>query len=140
MPWGVPLEILYPVHARSRRYYGVISPEGAASILGRYKDDAQKKAKFPQDCRALATSQGIYAHQLLELNVVDQIIHEAGALQGGRFTQEWVWTRPGSPADESHHGRPCCACADGETYNAFPLLAARMKACTHHILWSFDGI
>ena len=28
-------------------YFGVISPEGAASILGRYKDDAHKAQQFP---------------------------------------------------------------------------------------------
>jgi outer membrane scaffolding protein for murein synthesis (MipA/OmpV family) len=34
----------------SGAYYGVISPEGAASILGRYKDDADKAKRFPVDC------------------------------------------------------------------------------------------
>lgn len=38
-----------------------ISPEGAASILGRYKDDAHKAEQFPKDCQALATAQQIYA-------------------------------------------------------------------------------
>lgn len=38
-----------------------ISPEGAASILGRYKDDAHKADQFPKDCQALATAQQIYA-------------------------------------------------------------------------------
>ncbi|CAN0405884.1 unnamed protein product, partial [Hapterophycus canaliculatus] len=45
----------------SRAYFGVISPEGAASILGRYKDDAHKAEQFPKDCQALATAQQIYA-------------------------------------------------------------------------------
>ena len=77
MPWGVPLEILYPVHARSRRYYGVISPEGAASILGRYKDEAHKAEQFPKDCSAIATRQHIFAPQLLELGVIDEVLPEA---------------------------------------------------------------
>lgn len=38
-----------------------ISPEGAASILGRYKDDAHKALQFAKDCQALATAQQIYA-------------------------------------------------------------------------------
>jgi acetyl-CoA carboxylase carboxyl transferase alpha subunit len=57
-------------------YFGVISPEGAASILGRYKDDKHKAEQFPKDCQALATSQCIYAHQLKDLGVVDFIIWE----------------------------------------------------------------
>eukprot|EP01065_Artemidia_motanka_P026732 TRINITY_DN31997_c0_g1_i1.p1 TRINITY_DN31997_c0_g1~~TRINITY_DN31997_c0_g1_i1.p1 ORF type:complete len:1344 (+),score=496.45 TRINITY_DN31997_c0_g1_i1:102-4034(+) len=60
----------------SGAYYGVISPEGAASILGRYKGDEDKKQQFPVDCRALATAQHIYAPQLKELGVVDEIIWE----------------------------------------------------------------
>ena len=39
---------------------GVISPEGAASILGRYDDEAHKARQFPVDCRTLATAQGIH--------------------------------------------------------------------------------
>lgn len=57
-------------------YFGVISPEGAASILGRYKDDAHKATQFPVDCQALATAQCIYAHQLKTLGVVDEILWE----------------------------------------------------------------
>ena len=57
-------------------YFGVISPEGAASILGRYKDDADKAKQFPLDCQALATAQCIYAYQLKEIGVVDEIIWE----------------------------------------------------------------
>lgn len=57
-------------------YFGVISPEGAASILGRYKDDAEKAMQFPLDCQALATAQCIYAYQLKEIGVVDEIIWE----------------------------------------------------------------
>jgi hypothetical protein len=77
----------------SGAYYGVISPEGAASILGRYTDDAHKvrghgpqvwygarlcvlmcrvwmarqARQFPLDCQELAKGQGIYASQLKDL-------------------------------------------------------------------------
>jgi pyruvate carboxylase len=57
-------------------YFGVISPEGAASILGRYRDEKQKAEQFPKDCQALATAQCIYAHQLKDLGVVDFVIWE----------------------------------------------------------------
>eukprot|EP00638_Chattonella_subsalsa_P022391 CAMPEP_0117865028 /NCGR_PEP_ID=MMETSP0950-20121206/6495_1 /TAXON_ID=44440 /ORGANISM="Chattonella subsalsa, Strain CCMP2191" /LENGTH=1345 /DNA_ID=CAMNT_0005716035 /DNA_START=71 /DNA_END=4108 /DNA_ORIENTATION=- len=77
----------------SNAYYGVISPEGAASILGRYKDDAHKKEQFPKDCHALATVQKIYPDQLKEIGIVDEIIHEHV----------------------------------GETYQSFPVTAARLK-------------
>ncbi|CAM9310439.1 unnamed protein product [Ectocarpus sp. 6 AP-2014] len=60
----------------SRAYFGVISPEGAASILGRYKDDAHKAEQFPKDCQELATAQQIYANQLKEIGVVDEVIWE----------------------------------------------------------------
>ena len=60
----------------SGAYFGVISPEGAASILGRYADDADKAAKFPKDCQELATAQCIYANQLVDLGVVDVIVNE----------------------------------------------------------------
>jgi len=60
----------------SNAYYGVISPEGAASILGRYKDEAHKKLQFQKDCHALATVQKIYPDQLKEIGIVDSIIHE----------------------------------------------------------------
>ena len=66
----------------SSAYYGVISPEGAASILGRYKDDAHKAAQFPLDCKKLAETQRIYAPQLLELGVIDEVIYEAGDREG----------------------------------------------------------
>ena len=58
-------------------YFGVISPEGAASILGRYKDDEHKAKQFPLDCQELATAQCIYAYQLVEIGVVDEILWEA---------------------------------------------------------------
>lgn len=60
----------------SGAYYGVISPEGAASILGRYRDDAHKAQQFPRDCQELATAQRIYADQLQALGVVDTILYE----------------------------------------------------------------
>jgi len=60
----------------SQAYFGVISPEGAASILGRYKDETHKLQQFPLDCQELATAQQIYAHQLKEIGVVDEIIWE----------------------------------------------------------------
>jgi len=60
----------------SKAYYGVISPEGASSILGRYKDEDQKKIQFPKDCQELATVQSIYPTQLKNLGVVDTIIDE----------------------------------------------------------------
>ena len=60
-------------------YFGVISPEGAASILGRYKDDTEKAKQFPLDCQELATAQCIYAYQLKEIGVVDEIIWETAS-------------------------------------------------------------
>jgi hypothetical protein len=57
-------------------YFGVISPEGAASILGRYKDDADKAMRFPAHCQELAKAQCIYADQLQSIGVVDEIIWE----------------------------------------------------------------
>ena len=76
-------------------YFGVISPEGAASILGRYKDDADKAKQFSLDCQELATAQCIYAYQLKEIGVVDEILWET---------------------------------AEGETFQAFPVLRARLHA------------
>lgn len=61
----------------SGAYFGVISPEGAASILGRYKNDAQKATQFPKDCQELATAQCIYAYQLKSIGVIDEIIWES---------------------------------------------------------------
>ena len=48
-------------------YFGVISPEGAASILGRYKDDTQKALQFPKDC-----------HELTEEELSDAEEHSLG--------------------------------------------------------------
>jgi acetyl-CoA carboxylase carboxyl transferase subunit alpha len=80
-------------------YFGVISPEGAASILGRYKDDAHKAIQFPKDCQELAVAQCIYANQLKEIGVVDEIIWEHAADSTG-----------------------------GETYRSFPILKSRIRA------------
>lgn len=60
-------------------YYGVITPEGAASILGRYKNETEKKERFQSDCAKLANTQQIYPEQLLNKNVIDEIIGEGGA-------------------------------------------------------------
>jgi acetyl-CoA carboxylase carboxyl transferase alpha subunit len=60
----------------SKAYYSTITPEGAASILGRYKDEAHKKEQFPKDCMAIATSQNIYAPQLKALGVIDDVVWE----------------------------------------------------------------
>lgn len=59
-----------------RGYYAVISPEGAASILGRYNDETHKSQQFPIDCKNLSLAQKIFAHQLKELGVIDSIIGE----------------------------------------------------------------
>jgi len=60
----------------SSAYYGVISPEGAASILGRYKDEKHKAEQYPKDCRTLAKAQSVHADQLKDLGVVDTILRE----------------------------------------------------------------
>ena len=60
----------------SSAYYGVISPEGAASILGRYKDEKHKAEQYPKDCRELARAQAVHADQLKDLGVVDNILQE----------------------------------------------------------------
>lgn len=88
-------------------YFGVISPEGAASILGRYKDDAHKAIQFPKDCQELAKAQCIYAHQLKSLGVVDTIIWESDmtAGEGAR-----------------------------ETYKDFPILRSRIHSFLVHSL------
>jgi len=60
----------------SGAWYSTISPEGAASILGRYKDEAQKKEQYPKDCVEIATMQQVYAPQLKELGIIDDVIWE----------------------------------------------------------------
>ncbi|KAH3767967.1 pyruvate carboxylase, mitochondrial [Pelomyxa schiedti] len=60
----------------SEGYYGVITPEGAVSILCRYANDSEKMAKFQSDCHAMAATQRIYPTDLLELGVIDEIIWE----------------------------------------------------------------
>jgi acetyl-CoA carboxylase carboxyl transferase alpha subunit len=67
-------------------YFGVISPEGAASILGRYKDAAHKAEQFPIDCQNLASAQGIYAPQLKEMGIVDTILWETGTETNTAFS------------------------------------------------------
>ncbi len=89
-------------------YFGVISPEGAASILGRYKDDQHKALQFPKDCQALATAQCIYAHQLKDLGVVDFIIWEDTDMENGRNNSELV-------ADQL------------ESFKSFPNLKSRIE-------------
>merc|ERR1719446_1826958 len=59
-----------------RAYYGVITPEGASSILGRYDSEEHKKEQFNDDCYKIATMQQIYGGQLKALGVVDEIIAE----------------------------------------------------------------
>ena len=80
-------------------YFGVISPEGAASILGHYKDDAHKATQFPLDCKELATSQCIYGNQLKEVGVVDELIWEVPEGEGQK-----------------------------ETFQSFPVLKSRIQA------------
>ena len=46
-------------------YFGVISPEGAASILGRYTDDAHKAVQFPIGKRKTHTDHLSHTHFLL---------------------------------------------------------------------------
>jgi acetyl-CoA carboxylase carboxyl transferase alpha subunit len=60
----------------SGAWYSTISPEGAASILGRYKDEAEKKEQFPKDCVTIATMQNVYAPQLKKLGIIDDVIWE----------------------------------------------------------------
>jgi acetyl-CoA carboxylase carboxyl transferase alpha subunit len=60
----------------SRGYFSVISPEGAASILGRYDNEQAKAKQFPIDCRNIARVQNVYADQLLKLGVIDEILWE----------------------------------------------------------------
>ena len=81
-------------------YFGVISPEGAASILGRYKNDAHKAQQFPLDCHELATAQCIYAYQLKDIGVVDEIIWESAEQEEGKR----------------------------ETYKNFPVLRSRIQS------------
>ena len=57
-------------------YYGVITPEGAASILCRYKSEEEKMQKFGSDCQEIARKQGIYCVDLKRLGVIDDIIEE----------------------------------------------------------------
>mmetsp|Transcript_154469 Transcript_154469/g.272771 ORF Transcript_154469/g.272771 Transcript_154469/m.272771 type:complete len:1270 (+) Transcript_154469:62-3871(+) len=69
----------------SGAWYSTISPEGAASILGRYKDEAHKKEQFPKDCVTIATMQRVYAPQLKELGIIDDVIWEGKEENMGNF-------------------------------------------------------
>merc|ERR1719443_1450877 len=60
----------------AKSYYSVITPEGAASILGRYTDEDQKKVQFPLDCDELAEAQKIFAPQCKELGITDHVVQE----------------------------------------------------------------
>jgi len=92
-------------------YFGVISPEGAASILGRYKDDKQKAEQYPKDCQALATAQCIYAYQLKAIGVVDDIVWESATGASGT-----------------------------ETYKDFPVLRSRVRAFIQSALKELNGL
>eukprot|EP00939_MAST-03C_sp_MAST-3C-sp1_P004458 g4458.t1 len=69
----------------SNAYYGVISPEGAASILGRYDSDAHKQKQYPLDCKILAKAQAVHAEQLKTLGVVDEVLLESAEETFERF-------------------------------------------------------
>ena len=58
----------------SGAYYGVISPEGAASILGRYNSEKHKTLQFPKDCDSLATMQRIYAKVVVMAVVISFLL------------------------------------------------------------------
>jgi hypothetical protein len=55
-------------------YYGVITPEGAASILCKYKNDDEKQQKFHHDCHEISEKQQIYCDKLKGHQVIDEII------------------------------------------------------------------
>ncbi len=97
----------------SNAYYTVISPEGAASILGRYvtkacvkssadpltfisrrryKDEDHKAQQFPVDCREIANMQKIYAPDLKERGIIDRILWE--------YVSLWYWVRLGKRANK----------------------------------------
>ncbi|EDR28192.1 pyruvate carboxylase subunit B, putative [Entamoeba dispar SAW760] len=57
-------------------YYGVITPEGAASILCRYSSDEDKANRFHHDCEEISQKQQIYCVDLKRLGVIDEIIDE----------------------------------------------------------------
>ncbi|KAH8081013.1 pyruvate carboxylase [Aureococcus anophagefferens] len=116
----------------SQAYYGVISPEGAASILGRYADDDDKKARFPADCQALAEAQGIYAHQLEKLGVVDAVLVEAvgetAALVADRHGKyRALQGRAGSISASSFRGRAIISERSSAASGRVPGLARRRR-------------
>ena len=67
------------------------------------QDDAHKARQFPLDCQELATAQCIYAYQLKDIGVVDEIIWEKAAA-----------------ADNEGGAR--------ETYQSFPVLKERIHS------------
>ena len=67
-----------------------------------FQDDAHKAKQFPLDCQELATAQCIYAYQLKDIGVVDEIIWEKAADKN------------------SSSGR--------ETYQSFPVLKERIHS------------
>jgi len=69
-------------------YYSVISPEGAASILGRYKNEDEKRARFNSDCDKLAKMQRIFAKDLLKLDVIDEILSDNDSESVRRFISQ----------------------------------------------------
>lgn len=102
-------------------YFGVISPEGAASILGRYPDEATKTVQFPLDCQELALAQHIYANQLKDIGVVDEIIWEhvrANASAGGEEASEYAF----------------------ESFDSFPVLRSRIRQYIATTLLSLVGM
>ena len=72
------------------------------------QDDAHKAKQFPLDCQELATAQCIYAYQLKDIGVVDEIIWEKAA------------DVEGSSSDGNGSGR--------ETYQSFPVLKERIHS------------
>jgi acetyl-CoA carboxylase carboxyl transferase alpha subunit len=100
-------------------YFGVISPEGAASILGRYPDEASKAERFPLDCQELALAQHIYADQLRDMGVVDEII----------------WEHVRATEDGEEEGAYAF-----ETHASFPVLKGRIRRYIASTLLALAGL
>ena len=104
----------------SSAYYSVISPEGAASILGRYKDADHKAKQFPLDCQRIANVQQIYASQLKALGVIDEVSPAMCAIAVVALCAEQLTHNVGLTqviVEES-----------GETHESFPVLRKRVLA------------
>jgi len=71
-------------------YYSVISPEGAASILGRYKNEKEKKENFTRDCHKLAKMQKIFAKDLLKLDIIDVVLSEVEGSEAQTQAQQSI--------------------------------------------------